>query len=146
MNLNLRITPVISTGAYTAGDLVGGLMKFKDPLLSNSKEILLTSMTISDRDSEEAGMRLVLFNAKPDTTTFTDNLPFDPSDADLEKIVHVETLTVYSAFNDNSIAVAKTTPIAIKMTDGSIYACLVTTGTPTYTATTDIQVGLNIIQ
>lgn len=143
--ITLSSTPTISTGIYASGDLLGTLMKFKNADLSKDQRCMIQSLVLVDQDKESVSTDVIFFSSNPSGTTFTDNAALDIADADMSKIVHVESLTSYNAFNDNSVAVSQAMTIPITYTDG-IYVCLVTRGTPTYTAVTDIVLSLTIIQ
>lgn len=143
--ITITETPTISTSAYASGDLLGTLIKFKDPELSENQRCLIQSIAVVDLDSEDVAVDVVFFNSNPSNTTFTDNAALDIADADMSKISHVESLTTYTGFSDNSIAVSQAVTIPTTYTD-AIYACLVTRGTPTYTATSDIVVRVTLIQ
>ena len=152
---NRRLTPVVSAAsAYTAGDAVGGLLTFEDALDGNKKTGVVLSVTIQDNDSEDAALELVLFS-QPFTAT-ADNAAFDPTDADLANCLGKITITAgdYTAFSDNSIATARNVGLVVNSTDvkdaqkgnGNLYGQLITSGTPTYTAITDISVTLGVLQ
>jgi hypothetical protein len=143
--ISLTETPTISTGAYASGDLLGTLMKFKSSELSQNQRCVIQSLIVFDKDKENIDVDVVIFESNPSSTTFTDNAALAIADADLDKIAHVESLTSYVDFSDNSVAESQSMTIPVTFTD-SIYVCLVTRGAPTYTATTDISLKLSIIQ
>jgi hypothetical protein len=140
----ITVTPTITAGAYTAGDNVGGLLKFKDVAFLNDLEVVITGVTLSDAASQSAATDLIIFSAKPGSSTFTDNAAQAIADAELPEILHVFNLTSYDSFSDNSSAQINDIRVVVPFTEDGIYAALVTRGTPTYAATTDIDVTLTL--
>lgn len=142
-------TPTISTSIYAAGDAVGGLLTFANCARASGLPFLLRSVVIVDADKENAVLNLALFDR-----TFTisaDNAAFDPTDADLAN--HVGTVPIvaadYGSFSDNSAA-TKIVPeggllVVPNGTDlfGQLY---LVSGTPTYTATSDLTVIVSGVQ
>lgn len=87
----------------------------------------------------------MLFNASP--TDITDNATFDIIDADLAKIIYEDELLSSvdrRAFTDNSYHRLYNLDVPLWSEGGTIYGFLITTGTPTYAATNDITVILQV--
>ncbi len=148
------VTPVVTAGAYIADDAVGGLLTFEAAMRNVKGTGVLLSVTIQDNASQDAALDLVLFS-KTFTAT-ADNAAFDPTDADLANCLgHVSISgTDYATFNDNSIATVKNIGLAVRTVDvpganavdGALYGQLVTRGTPTYVAVTDVTVTVGTLQ
>lgn len=140
-------TPVVTAGAYSANDAVGGLLTFVDATgqMNPSQAGLIESVVIIDRASQNAVTDLVLFS---ETFTATaDNAAFDPTDADLSNCIGFVTVSGYASFNDNSVGVAKNVGLPLPAAgNGAIYGQLVTRGTPTYVATDDISVIITVVR
>ena len=131
-------TPTVSTSpAYTAKDAVGGLLTFAAVAQTDQKSGVVTSVTIQDNSQQRPSLELVLFNQT--FTASTDNAVFDPSDADLANVVGVIAVNSWSDFNDNSVATV-TCYLPYVLTGTSLFGQLVTRGTPTFVATSDIVV------
>lgn len=143
----IGVIPTITAGAYIAKDAVGGRLDFSGAARLNKGSGIIQSVTLVDLDSEAAELVLVLFD-RPFTAT-ADNGPFDPSDADLLYCVGKITIAAsdYTAFNDNSVAQVRNLGIPFVCgLDDTLYGQLMCTGTPTYTATSDLVVKLHIMQ
>jgi len=141
-------TPVLTAGtAYTAKDAVGGKLTFANVIPSDGLSGILQAVTVIDKDSEAAELMLVLFNQ--DFTASTNEAAFDPSDADLANVIAKVTIAAsdYTAFNDNSVAQVRNLglPFTLAGTTTSISGQMMCTGTPTYTATSDLIVKLHIM-
>src|SRR5690349_16334679 len=73
-SLMLTQAPTITAGAYSAGDVVGGLLTFAVGSSFAGGNILIRHLTIGDADNEKAAMDLWFFNAAP--TVIADNGAF----------------------------------------------------------------------
>lgn len=140
------VTPTITAGAYSANDAVGGKMEFEDICTPYSNDTKLKAVVITDKGAQAAKLYLVLFSE--DFTATADNAEFDPSDSDLLNMVGVVTIatTDYADFKDNAVAThVLSQPLPLELVEGgtSLFGQLmVETSTPTYTATSDLQVTL----
>ncbi len=142
--------PTVTAGAYSANDAVGGLLTFKTRWFTPNSTGVILSVQIKDNAKQNAALELVLFS-KTFTAT-ANNDAFDPSDADMVNCLGVIPIsgTDYVDFVDNSIATVKNIGLAVRSDDTThgdraIYGQLVTRGTPTYVATSDISVILEIL-
>src|SRR3989304_1929899 len=102
----VEATPVIVPAAYGAGDLIGtGKLTF--PIPKNSARAgeawVVENVVVSDLAAQSANMDLLLFDADPSATTFTDNAALDVADADLVKLVGFVMITSWAALADNSL-------------------------------------------
>ena len=75
----VRLTPTISTGAYTTADAVGGLLTF--PNIGREASAILQAVIIHDEDAEAADLDLLLFSQLFTATADKDALSV--SDADI---------------------------------------------------------------
>ena len=134
-------TPAIDTAIYAAGDLMGGLLTFTDVALAGG--LILQTLTLVDQAKQSAAIDLLLFGGNLSGTTLTNNVALDVADADLLTFLgHVSIAAAnYAAFNDNSAATLKDIQLFLKPapTTKSLYGVLVSRGTPTYAAATDLQ-------
>lgn len=142
-SVRIAVTPTISTSIYASGDAVGGLLTFANAARFSGGGGVLLGVTIIDKDQEQVPFDLVLFDRT--FTASADNAVFAPSDADLANVICSVDISTYTNFSTNAIAVAQTQfPFVANGT--SLFGQLVVSSTPTYTATTDITVILNILQ
>ncbi|QPC81065.1 hypothetical protein G4Y79_15280 [Phototrophicus methaneseepsis] len=82
---HLQVTPPIDTNAYTANDVVGGLLTFGN--LESGGGGTIRSAYIVDTHSEGADLTLYLFRSKP--STINDDAAFAPTADDLKKLVAI---------------------------------------------------------
>lgn len=136
-----RVTPTVTAGAYSANDVVGGLLTF-----TGLKQGTLQSITICDKASQTGEYDVVFFDSEP--TGINNNDTFDIADADLEKIIYFDSFPDAAAtrqvFNDNSFSFLWNLDVPLWTTGGSLYAFLIAKGTPTYAGTSDITVTLQV--
>jgi len=136
-----KVTPTVTaSSAYTANDVVGGLLTF-----SGLRNGTLQAITICDNGGDAVDYLLVLFESAP--TSIDDHATFDIADADLRLIIYQDSLTSSSnrqAFTDNSYNYLYGLSVPIWSAGGTVYGFLITTSTPTYAATSDITVTLQV--
>lgn len=141
-------TPTVSSSpAYSAGDAVGGKLTFASATRISAYSGTVVGVSVVDQNKQNALMDLILFNADPSGTTFTDNSALDIADADMTKIIARIPLVDWCGFNDNSVCCANNLNIPFVLASGSsIYGCLINRGTPTLSSTSDIIVNVTIVQ
>jgi hypothetical protein len=139
-------TLTIDTNAYTANDIVGGLLTIP------SGPGTLRVAKLTDADSEGAALDLFLFHTLPTISSMVDDAAFAATSANalnfLERRIRFEAanyVTIASA-DDYCFGTDNLSPnLAIECdpTDGeNMYGLLVCVGTPTYTAATDLYLDL----
>ena len=136
-----KVNPsVTASSAYDAYDVVGGLLKF-DGLRNGT----LQSISICDNAAQNVNYVIVLFDSI--VSVINDKDEFDISDAALDEIIFIGGMAAATyrwAFKDNSIHLATGLSVPLSSAGGSVYGFLVTTSTPTYAATSDITVTLQV--
>lgn len=138
----IRVSPTVTAGAYSANDVVGGLLTF-----AGVKSGILRAVMIKDLAKQAGAYQLLLFESAP--TAIADNDTFDVADADLSKViaaVHIADSAGADKFDltDNKIYYRGQLDMPIKSTTNTIYGFLIALGTPTYAAVTDVTVALHI--
>lgn len=147
-----QVTPVIDTGAYTAGDCLGPLQTVTSVARYTGGSGMLRSIVIVDKtQAQRAAIDLVFFDRT--VTTAANNAPFQCSDADMLFCLGVVAVatgdynTAWPGTPLNSVAtkiVADGLPLPLNGT--SLFMQAVVRGTPTYTSTSDIVIALQIEQ
>lgn len=145
--VRIQVTPTVSTTpAYTAKDCVGGLMTFANAARISGGAININAVQIVDKSQQQIAMDLVLLDRT--MTATTDNAIFAPTDAEMAFIVGVIPFVAgdYKDFSTNSVATLKDINLTAVLNGTSLFGQLVTRGTPTYVATTDIVVTVTLTQ
>jgi len=137
--IRFKANPTITAGAYSANDVIGGRMQFPGLTVGT-----LQAITITDAASQHVAYNLFLFESQP--TNISDNAALDIADADLPKIIYDDAFatTTRQAFNSNSMHRLYNLDVPLWATGDSVWGFLSTTGTPTYAATSDITVILQV--
>lgn len=145
----VEATPTISTSAYASGDLIGTKMTLTGATSASVPNGTIVSVELIDKDAEAANVEVVFFDANPSNTTFTDNAAFAPTDADAANIICVREVQKHFAFSTNGVSEAQNMapcPFYLGGTNTTIYAAIVSRGTPTYTSTSDLTLRVGIFQ
>jgi len=149
--VNVASLPVVTaSSAYAAGDLVGGKLQFTGitrPAAAGRK-VTLQSLTILFNTTQTAQFDLVVFHSDPAATTFTDKTTFSVNSADLSKTVAAIPLTFITQISVPSLYQNMNIGIPVEaIGSNNLFAAIVTRGTPTFTATSDIlSVTLRVYQ
>ena len=147
--LSISQTPIVTAGAYSALDAVGGMLVFANAARYAGGAIIVHSVSILDLAKVSAALTLVLFD-RPFTPT-ADNGVFDPSDADAGNCLGVIPVAAadYSAFNDWGIATVRALgfgPFNLQGTHLFGQLFLPAGSAPTYASVSDVKITLGIVQ
>ncbi len=148
------VSPTVTAGAYSSGQDIGGKLTFTGALRNSTRSGMLVSVSVVDQAAQTADLEVVLFNDNPSSTTFTDAATLDIADADMAKIAGVISLGSTSRFSyaDNGIKYIGSLAIPLQGGQASgtasrtVYAALVSRGTPTFAASTDVSVMICVSQ
>lgn len=146
------VTPTVSASvAYTAGDQVGGLQTLSAIAGRKDRGITLINVSVVDKAAQSAELTILFFSSQP-TLTSADNEAFSLADAEMAKCIGSVTLPaanyVSSAANSVGTLLAADCCLALRpaTTDGTLYAAVKTTGTPTYASTGDLIFNYHFMQ
>ena len=136
----------VDTSAYAADDMIGDAEVQLENILNEGTGIVLQSIAVHDRDSQEAGITLLFFAKEPSNTTFSDNGALDMDDADMVHFVgHVsiesgdyKTLTGSAS----SVATLKNIGLSMELLNKSLWVVPVCDGTPTWTNAANLIIRL----
>lgn len=148
----ITATPTVDTSAYQTGELVGGKLTFTGALKTITGTGYLVSVNMMDQSAQAVDFDVVIFREDPTGTTFTDQAAFDVADADTSKIIAVVQLgsATRFAFADNSVHFIGSLAIPVQATNsgggiaGTLYGALISRGTPTFTAATDVKITIGV--
>jgi hypothetical protein len=139
------VTPVVTAGAYVAGNDVGGLVSLPGAFLSANTG-RLQSVRLTFKSVQTLEFDVVFFSAKPATVfadhaapaiVAADTLLAQPAIKLINNYSGLGTHTVYGADNINR---------SIEEVGSSLYAVVVSVGTPTLASTSDMQLCAAITQ
>lgn len=136
----------VGTSAYTAGDVVGGLLEFD--ISDASGGGIVNKIRLVDEDSQAEPYTLYIFNEAP--TTIANDAAFAGSVtvADLRKLIAVVSIVAgdYVTLNGFDYVHKALSQPLIFNGNGKLWAYLVAVDTPDYTNTDTLWIGLDVIQ
>lgn len=137
-------TPTVTAGAYSANDVVGGLLTFASAVRSTAGYAKLQTVILIDKAFTKNVLELWLFDSDP--TVAADNAAQTYTDANLAKCVGVIPIAAANYYQaaDNQIAIVQNTNLIFTCAATSLFGQLKCTGTPTYASTSDLTVKLAI--
>lgn len=132
-------TLVVDTNIYASGDDIGGKQTLTGALRATGG--YFTGVTITDAANQKSALLIVIFSSNPTAATITDQAPFVPS-TDITKIVAALAIATTDYVTVGSVAFADVSCLSgIKSVGGStLYAAVISQGTPTYTTAADLQI------
>src|SRR5688500_9821651 len=139
------VTPTVALTAYTAEDVVGGLLEFDVSALSVNGG-LINSAVLIDEDSQAEPFKLYIFDSLP--STIADDAAFAPTVADLQKLVCVISFAAasYVTVNTFDYCIVEDINTAFSTTTGKLYGYLVANAsTPDYANVDTLTITLRII-
>lgn len=145
--VTLSATPTITAGAYSANDAVGQLLELENAARIAGGGGIITNVSLRDSAGQNAEVQFWFFSEA--ITDTSDNDPFTLSDTDIDKRVGIifSTDGEYAAVGTKSVLDIKDTLRFDLVAGGtSLYLKIVTRGTPTYTATDNLNVHVGILQ
>lgn len=151
---------VTASSAYASGNAIGGLMtvagaaRVSGALGAAGTGGIVAGLTMNSKSLQTTQVDIFLFDANPAGSTCTDKTAFSLATADFDKVIGVITIpgtpangAGWYAGTVGSTGVATYYPATYDLSSAtSIFACAVTRGTPTYTATTDVSFKFNILR
>lgn len=131
----------VATTAYTAGDVVGGLLDLSI-LCGPGGGGVIRQVMVADAANQKEPYKLYLFDRKP--TVIADDAAFAPVIADLQKLVGVIEIEAADYVTIGSLAYAivpgkdDVSNEPVHHASGQLWGYLVATDTPDYAAATDL--------
>lgn len=137
----ISVTPTIDTNIYAAGDAVGGKQTLTGACRISGGIATLESLVVVDKGNQKANLTILFFDSDPSAATITNNAAFVYS-TDISKLIgRINIATAdYETIDSEAIGVVRNIGLKLKASGSAIlYAAVVlTSGTPTYTATSDL--------
>lgn len=146
--LFVTVAPTVSTTpAYSAGDNIGGKLTLANALRKSGNTAFIHSIQITDRSNQKPTGSIVIFKTDPTAATLTDNAAtvFSTNDFDVIAIIPI-VATDYTTINSKAYATLVPAKAVFATTGTTLYAAFVVTSTPTFVATTDLQIVFSFIQ
>ena len=152
VHVRIQVTPTISTSAYASGDDKGGssasIALANAARASGGSGLVQSVLVLDNTQAQRAAMDLMFFDRS--VTAAADNAPVATSDADMAYCLGIIPIGPYNqAFpgtplNSFSTLVNVGLPFVLNGTD--LHVVIVSRGTPTYVASTDLTFTFIILQ
>lgn len=150
----IKPTITVDTGIYAANDVLGALVVSGVVTLTGAVRIsggtgVLESVSVFDDDNEKNPITLLFFDSAPASGTYVGNGALSLSTGDKAKYIGRVNISAadYETQGGDAFACIKGIGLAVQASgSANLYMIpMVTSGTPTYTASTDIQMVLGFL-
>jgi len=145
-----RVSPTVTvtaSSAYTARNSVGGLLTITGASRRDSTPGIIQSVTVTFKATQTSPFEVWFFNANPTSSTITDKTAFNVHNSDFAKLVGVVACNDVFQCGTGTIMQAIDVVMPYSLSTGTdLYAALVCTSTPTFTSTTDVGIGIRVVQ
>lgn len=139
--------PAVTVAAYTAGNVIGGLLTFASAARIAAGSGLVQSAVVDAKIALSGQYDLILFDSNPTGSTITDKTALAVVAADFDKIIGVAHIADWTSLGTPSLGQAQNLAMPFKLGSGTtIYGALVTRVTPTFVSTSDVEIQLRILQ
>lgn len=144
---DVAVTPTVTVSAYTAGNVLGGIMTFASLLAATSFNGVLHSITAKFKGTAVTGsLEVAIFKASPSNGTYSDKSAPTWDAADMANLLGVYTLTTpNSKLGTMTIYNLDSIGKAIVGASQSLYVVAIVDGTPTPASTSDFTLELAVL-
>jgi hypothetical protein len=145
---SVQLIPTVTAGAYVAGYCVGGILTFTNAF-GPAQSGVIETISLTVRSTQTTGWTMYFFDAAITASTFNDHAAAVLSNTtDVQKVVGgAVNLIAYTQFGSSATFYSATSVgIQVSSSSTSLVAVLLTTGTPTFSTTTDVIVTVGILQ
>ncbi len=138
----IQVTPTITAGAYSIGDVIGGVQTLTAAARVNATCTTLDTLAIRDKAMQDADIKLWFFDQNPTSGSYDDNDALDIDDADLAFCLGCLRMlsSDYDDATDNSIATLRNQGLKLTPTGGAsdLYAIAEIETADSYASTSDL--------
>lgn len=142
----ITISPTVTAStspAYTAGDVVGAKLTLTNAARVSGGTAILDTILIEEKGSQAAALDILIFGQDPSNGTYTDNGAFTANDTDMGFLiarVHVAAGDYVATGGYTTANLGGLGRVLTATGSANLFAVIVTSGTPTYSATTSVKV------
>lgn len=144
----IQTTNAVTAGSYSSGDVLGGKITLTSAMRATDATGMLQSLLIHTEDGEAFDGDILIFGTNP-TASISDNGAWVWNSTDFAKLQgHVHVLASdFTTIGGDGIANLTNLGILVQATSAAhIYAYVICTGTPTFAATTDLNITWSFYQ
>ena len=140
------VTPTVQAAAYANGNVIGGLQTIATGLGPNGTATL-TDVIIDLKSTQTQEIDVLIFNANPSNSTFTDKAALAVNTADAFKTFAPIQVTQYVSLGTPTAMFANAISTTIQAdSSGNIYVLPVARGAITFASTSDVQITLKAVK
>lgn len=140
-------TPTTSASPdYASGEVIGSKLTFANAVLAAGETALLQAVTVNCKVANTSALDLILFNADPSASTFTDNAALDVNVDDLGKVIGVVHITDWTSLGTPATGQAKNEALPFSLAGTALYGVLVARGAVNLAGTSDITVSVRLVR
>jgi hypothetical protein len=143
----VKVALTVTASSYTSGNSIGGKITIANAVRVSGGVSVLTNIQLLDRANQRPTGTIYIFDADPSAATLTDKTAFVFSTDDLKVVAQIPVAST-DWVQTNSKATATLPNLAREVgpvTGTTLYAAFVTTSTPTFAATTDMQMVFGLV-
>ena len=144
-----EVTPVVDTNIYASGDRLGSILTLTDFFQKYNRSAEITGLSLLDKAKQKSVLQVLFFDELP-TVASADNATLDITDAEMaDKCLGYLPVAAadYKDLSASSIAtVLPASPLLVTAKTTSLYAIILSGGTPTYTSASDLVLRLHVRQ
>lgn len=138
---------VTSGSAYAAGNAVDGLKTIAGAARVAGGSGMVQSISLAFKSAQTAGADVYIFASSPTGTTVTDKTAFSLASADADKPIGISHVTDCKTAGTTTFCQSQREAMPYALSAGtSLYAVVVTTGTPTFQSTSDAILTVRILR
>ncbi len=145
----LRPPITVTAGAYSAADVVGGELTLTNALRTSNGSGVLQDIVITTEDGELFQCTILVFDANP-AANVADNGAWAWGSGDHDRLLAkvVVGTSDYTTLGGDGVAHMKNLGVGVKGADSStsLYAYVIATDTPTFSATGDLNIAFKFLQ
>jgi hypothetical protein len=146
--LDVVVTPTVTASAYTANNIIGGIMTFANILPTVGTNGVLQSITAKFKATAVTGnITVAIFKANPSNGTYGDKTAGTYNSADMANLIGIYQLTAPLALGAYTMTVYCLDAIgkAFVGSSTSLYAIATVAGTPTPASASDFSLELSVL-
>lgn len=144
---HLTITPTVTAGAYTTGQVVGGLISLTNAAQSSGGGGFIQSANINIKTALTAPYDIYFFDTDPTNSTFTDNSALVLNVADLPFLCGIAHVVDLSSDGTPQTLQSQNLAIPFRLNTGTtLYAVIVMRGGQTFASTSAVILNVLITQ
>lgn len=142
------VTPTVeATPDYSTGDVMGGLMTISNAARASGGSGIVNSIVLASKVDLTVDVDVVLFDANPSGTTFTENAAVAIATTDAAKVIGIVTLSTRHDLGTPVVASGRGLGVPFDAADGKdIYAVCIARGTINLGTTSDLTFRFGILQ